>query len=184
MVGQEDINQPLNNFLDELQQFRKTTPYFFHAGETSILVELETLYAMKFNTILLSDGYGSESDLNLIDAILLDSRRIGHGFSLYKHPVLLKMVKSEGIALEICPLSNQVLRLVSDLRNHPAVYYVSESIPIVISSDDPGFWGSKGVSYDFYFALMAIAPSSTGIGFLKQIVWDSVRYDLFICEYQ
>nr|XP_019545562.2 adenosine deaminase 2-like [Aedes albopictus] len=156
LVGQEDINQPLTSFLDELQEFRKTTPYFFHAGETN--------------------GYGSEADLNLIDAIMLDSRRIGHGFSLYKHPVLRKLVKSEGIALEVCPLSNQVLRLVNDLRNHPAVYYVSESIPIVISADDPGFWDSKGVSYDFYYALMAIAPSSTGIGFLKQIVWDSVRY--------
>lgn len=85
------------------------------------------------------------------------------------------MIKSGGIALEICPISNQVLRLVDDLRNHPAVSYVSESIPIVISADDPGFWDSKGVSYDFYYALMAIAPSTTGIGFLKQIVWDSVR---------
>ncbi|XP_062540188.1 adenosine deaminase 2-like [Armigeres subalbatus] len=162
LVGQEDINKPLTTFLDELQQFRQTTPYFFHAGETN--------------------GYGSEADLNLIDAVLLDTRRIGHGFSLYKHPVLRKMIKSGGIALEICPISNQVLRLVDDLRNHPAVSYVSESIPIVISADDPGFWDSKGVSYDFYYALMAIAPSTTGIGFLKQIVWDSVRYSSLTSE--
>ncbi|XP_055544118.1 adenosine deaminase 2 isoform X2 [Wyeomyia smithii] len=154
LVGQEDINQPLTIFLDELRKFEATTPYFFHAGETN--------------------GYGSNADLNLIDAVLLNSRRIGHGYSLYKHPVLWKAVKSKGIALEVCPLSNQVLRLVTDLRNHPAVFFVSESIPIVIASDDPGFWDSKAVSFDYYYAFMAMAPTSAGIGFLKQIVWDSV----------
>lgn len=107
--------------------------------------------------------------------MLLNSRRIGHGYSLYKHPVLWKMVKQKGIALEICPLSNQVLRLVTDLRNHPAVFYVSESVPIVIAPDDPGFWDSVAVGFDFYYALMSLAPHSAGIGFLKQIVWDSVK---------
>ncbi|XP_058811662.1 adenosine deaminase 2-like isoform X2 [Topomyia yanbarensis] len=156
LVGQEDINQPLTIFMDGLRTFQKTTAYFFHAGETN--------------------GYGTEADLNLVDAILLNTRRIGHGYSLYKHPALWRAVKSKGIALEVCPLSNQVLRLVDDLRNHPAVFYVSESVPIVISCDDPGFWDSKGISYDFYYAFMAIASNSAGIGFLKQIVWDSVRY--------
>lgn len=156
LVGQEDINNPLVRFTDKLRKFEKTTPYFFHAGETN--------------------GYGSEADLNLVDAVLLNSRRIGHGYSLYKHPILWKMVKKKGIALEICPLSNQILRLVTDLRNHPAVFYVSESVPIVIAPDDPGFWDSLGVSYDFYYALMSLAPASAGIGFLKQIVWDSVKY--------
>ncbi|XP_055618268.1 adenosine deaminase 2-like [Toxorhynchites rutilus septentrionalis] len=156
LVGQEDINFPLNVFLKDLHEFQKSSLYFFHAGETN--------------------GYGSDADLNLIDAVLLNSRRIGHGYSLYKHPVLWRAVKSKSIPLEVCPISNQVLRLVNDLRNHPAVFYVSESVPIVISCDDPGFWDSKGVSYDFYYALMSIAPKTAGIGFLKQIVWDSVKY--------
>ncbi|XP_058449297.1 LOW QUALITY PROTEIN: adenosine deaminase 2-like [Malaya genurostris] len=156
LVGQEDINQPLSVFMDELQTSQKSTAYFFHAGETN--------------------GYGSAADLNLVDAMILNTRRIGHGYSLYKHSVLWRAIKSKGIALEVCPLSNQVLRLVDDLRNHPAVFYVSENIPIVISCDDPGFWDSKGISYDFYYAFMSIASSSAGIGFLKQIVWDSVRY--------
>ncbi|KAL9692873.1 hypothetical protein quinque_012158 [Culex quinquefasciatus] len=156
LVGQEDINNPLILFTDKLRKFEKTAPYFFHAGETN--------------------GYGSEADLNLVDAVLLNSRRIGHGYSLYKHPVLWKMVKQKGIALEICPLSNQVLRLVTDMRNHPAVFYVSESVPIVIAPDDPGFWDSVAVGFDFYYALMSLAPHSAGIGFLKQIVWDSVKY--------
>ncbi|XP_055612714.1 adenosine deaminase 2-like isoform X2 [Uranotaenia lowii] len=156
IVGQEDINKPLSNFIDELQQYKKSVSYYFHAGETN--------------------GYGNDADLNLIDAVLLNSRRIGHGYALFKHPVLRKIVKSKGIALEVCPISNQVLRLLSDLRNHPAVSFVSENLPLVISSDDPGFWDSIGVSYDFYYVFMAFAPRTAGIGFLKQIVWDSVRY--------
>lgn len=44
-----------------------------------------------------------------IDAILLGSLRIGHGFALAKHPTLLQLVKERDIAIEVNPLSNQVI---------------------------------------------------------------------------
>lgn len=39
---------------------------------------------------------------------MLNTARIGHGYALVKHPILWNAVKSRGIALEICPISNQV----------------------------------------------------------------------------
>jgi len=72
-------------------------PYYFHAGETAW-----------------TEG---RSEINLYDAILLNTTRIGipfiplthlilcwypgHGYALKNHPLLTQMVKSRGIALEV-----------------------------------------------------------------------------------
>ncbi|XP_036341199.1 adenosine deaminase 2-like [Rhagoletis pomonella] len=156
LIGQEDKGKALQAFASILQNLPKSAKYFFHAGETNWL--------------------GSSVDLNLVDAILLNTTRIGHGYSLMKHPLLSKAVKERDIALEISPLSNQVLNLVWDLRNHPGGYFMSENIPLVISNDDPGFWNAKGLSYDFYYAIMSFAPSNAGLKTLKSLVWNSIKY--------
>ena len=93
-----------------------------------------------------------------------------------KHPILWNAVKSRDIGIEVSPISNQVLKLEDDLRNHPAAFYISENIPIIICNDDPGFWGSKGLSYDFYYAYMAFAPAYSGLEFLKQLALNSIRF--------
>lgn len=35
LVGQEDLGNPLNNFIDELKELPKGAKFFFHAGNTS-----------------------------------------------------------------------------------------------------------------------------------------------------
>ena len=64
-------------------------------------------------------GTGNSTDHNLFDAVLLGTRRIGHGFSLYKHPLLIDMVKDKKILIESCPVSNEVLRLCGSIMSHP-----------------------------------------------------------------
>lgn len=113
LVGQEDKGKKLNTYVDKLKEISHNGRFFFHAGETNW-----------FNT---------GADVNLIDAILMNTKRIGHGYSLYKHPVLWAAFKEKDIAIEISPISNQVLHLVQDLRNHPAAFYISENVPIVVS---------------------------------------------------
>lgn len=39
---------------------------------------------------------------------MLGSKRIGHGYALSKHPLLLNIVKERDIAIEVNPISNQV----------------------------------------------------------------------------
>ena len=126
--------------------------------------------------------FGTNTDQNLVDAIFLDTKRIGHGYSLYKHPLLWEAVKARDIAIEVSPISNQVLHLVQDLRNHPASFYIAENIPIVICSDDGGFWGSKGLSHDFYYAFMAFTPQNAGLQVLKQLALNSIKYSAMTDE--
>jgi len=47
-------------------------------------------------------------DINLVDAVLLNSTRIGHGYAVTKHPVVQQLLATRQIPLEICPISNQV----------------------------------------------------------------------------
>ena len=128
---------------------RLTLPLYLHSGETN----------------------WTENE-NLLDAVLLGARRIGHGIALFKHPLLLQIARERGIAIEVCPISNQVLGYVADLRNHPAVLYINSGLPVVICPDDPGIWKCT-FSYDFYAAFMAWGLD---LKCLKQLAMNSLVY--------
>jgi adenosine deaminase CECR1 len=128
LVGQEDAGRPLKDLLPELFWFKKQCaqegidiPFFFHAGECL--------------------GDGSDTDQNLFDAVLLGTRRIGHGFSLYKHPLLIDMVKEKRILVESCPISNEVLRLCASVMSHPLPALLARGVACSLCNDDPAILG-------------------------------------------
>ncbi|XP_064634282.1 adenosine deaminase 2-like isoform X2 [Lineus longissimus] len=160
LVAWEQRGKPLIDFLDDLlypSQLKPPVnlPYFFHAGET--------------------DWDGTSVDYNLYDAVLLNCSRIGHGYAVVKHPKILKMLKEKDIPIEVNPISNQVLHLVDDLRNHPAAFLIANNYSIVVSSDDPGIWGSDPLSHDFYEIFMGSAGAKGDLRFLKQLAINSIR---------
>jgi adenosine deaminase CECR1 len=113
------------------------------------------------------------SSRNLYDAVLLNSRRIGHGFNLFRYPNLLEEVKNNDICLEINPISNQVLGFIRDLRLHPASTYLTRGVPCVISSDDPLIFDYKGLSYDFWEVFLAW---ELDLRKLKGLALNSLKY--------
>jgi adenosine deaminase CECR1 len=166
LVGQEDLGRPLRDLLPELFWFRKQCadegveiPFFFHAGETL--------------------GSGSETDHNLYDAVLLGTRRIGHGFSLYKHPLLIDLVRDKKILIESCPISNEVLRLCGSVTSHPLPALLARGVPCSLCNDDPAMLGqdTAGSTHDFWQALQGW--ENLGLAGLGSLAENSIRWSAF-----
>lgn len=166
LVGQEDLGRPLADLTPELFWFKKSCaengvdiPFYFHAGETL--------------------GDGDETDENLFDAILLGTRRIGHGFSLYKHPLLIDMVKEKRILVESCPISNEVLRLTGSIMSHPLPALLARGVPVALCNDDPAILGHghSGMTHDFWQALQGW--ENLGLDGLASLAENSVRWASF-----
>ncbi|KAN0077187.1 hypothetical protein V8E55_011042 [Tylopilus felleus] len=163
LVGQEDTNKPLIHYAESFLRFIEyqkqenvEIPFLFHAGETL--------------------GDGTMADMNLYDALLLGTKRIGHGFSLVKHPRLMTMCREQKIAVEVCPISNEILRLTSSMATHPLPALMSQGVPVVLASDDPAMFNNMGLSFDFYQVL--VTSEVTGLITLGQIARDSITYSM------
>lgn len=156
LVGQEDLGFPTKEFLHELAEAKGDLDFFFHAGETN--------------------WNGMSSDENLIDAIALGTKRIGHGFALFKHPYLIKEIVKRDIAIEVNVISNHVLKLVDDVRNHPLAWFLAQGLPVVLSSDDPGTWEAEPITHDFYVAFVAVASKHADLRVLKKLALNSLYY--------
>lgn len=127
----------------------------FHAKTFLRMDSLEAAMGVEL-PLYLHDGESDWASVaNLYDAVLLGTRRIGHGFNLFRFPHLLERVKADNICVEISPLSNQILGYLRDLRIHPASTYLRRGVDCVISSDDPLIFNYKGLSYDFWSVYMA-----------------------------
>lgn len=166
LVGQEDPGRPLADLTPELFWFKKRCmeeavdiPFFFHAGETL--------------------GDGDQTDENLFDAVLLGTRRIGHGFSLYKHPLLVDMVKEKKILIESCPVSNEILRLTSSILSHPLPALLARGVACTLCNDDPAILGQggSGMTHDFWQALQGW--ENLGLEGLASLAENSVRWATF-----
>lgn len=89
------------------------------------------------------------------DVFQMAATRVDHGLELFKSPKLLEDYKMANIAIELCPISNQLLRYITDLREHPDQSYLVGGLLVSLNSDDPAIYGYQGVSFDFLEAVVA-----------------------------
>lgn len=128
-MGHEEMGYEIKKFIPEFLSFRQKCneqnldiPFLFHCGETLQV--------------------GDKVDGNLFDAVLLDAKRVGHGYALARHPLLIKMFKEKGIAVESCPISNEVLGLTSTVAGHHLPTLLANDVPCTINSDNATFYQS------------------------------------------
>lgn len=157
LVAEEDRGNTIDFYADcwkKLDALENETSYqlplFLHAGESN-----------------------SIKNKNLYDAVLLKSKRIGHGLNLVHYPSLVQEVVKNDILVEVNPLSNKILGYIPDLRNHPARILLNNDVQCSISSDDPGVFGYEGLSYDFFMAFVAWELDLKAI---KKLVFNSIEY--------
>lgn len=127
LVGHEEMGHELKKFVPEFLEFRKKCneqyldiPFLFHCGETLQV--------------------GDDVDGNLYDAILLNSKRIGHGYAIARHPLLMKIFKEKNIAIESCPISNEILGLTPTMAGHHLPTLLANDVPCTINSDNATFY--------------------------------------------
>ncbi|KAI8822899.1 uncharacterized protein EV422DRAFT_522623 [Fimicolochytrium jonesii] len=160
LVGHE-VTRSLDEVLQTLVQGQRTAkragvslPLVLHAGETQ--------------------RCGPAPDANLVDALLLGTKRIGHGIALSRHPGLIKRVIDQNIAVEVAPISNQMLGYVKDLREHPVIDLLLSGVQVTLAPDDPMLYGYEGVTPDYYQVYMAF--ESLDLRSLKQLSLNGITF--------
>ncbi|KAK3606695.1 hypothetical protein CHS0354_004672 [Potamilus streckersoni] len=173
LAAEEDRGYSLMFFQEEflsLLEAHQKLPYFFHAGETNWPDDLLT-------SMHPEDPFSTPA--NLYDAIVLGTKRIGHGIALANHPYLMEVLKSKNIAIEANPVSNMMLGYVQDQRHHPAITYFRYGVPVVISADDPATFGYDSFTIDWYEAFMAWGLN---LADLRQLANNSLQYSAMSAE--
>ncbi|KAF7904325.1 hypothetical protein EAF00_001659 [Botryotinia globosa] len=160
LVGHEEMGNELRHFVPEFLAFRRKCrdqkleiPFLFHCGET-----LEV---------------GGKVDGNLFDAILLNAKRIGHGYAVARHPILMEIFKEKKIAIESCPISNEVLGLTPNIAGHNLPVLLANDVPCTINSDNATFYRSS-LSHDFYQVM--VGSESMSLHGWKQLAQWSLEY--------
>jgi adenosine deaminase CECR1 len=131
LVGAEDRPNHIGFYATELLDMVKqcdaegiNIPFMFHAGET----------------LIDTGGSKDPQKSNLYDAVLLNAKRVGHGFSLLKHPLLVDEFKKRNICIELCPTSNELLHLCRNIKEHPYPEILAAGIPCTVNSDNPSLF--------------------------------------------
>lgn len=153
LVNEEDRAMPLKAFAPMLLKVKKRFPdmkLYIHGGESI-----------------------NSSNENLIDAYLLGVSRVGHGLNLYRYPDLHLRYKEREICLEVCPVSNQRLGYVKDVRNHPATEYLRSGVPISLCSDDPSYMENETLTDDFFAGVISW---NLNLADIKQLALNSLMY--------
>jgi len=179
LVGDEEECSHNKVFLENLLYLRGLKyDLFLHSGE--ILKNYE------------------QTDPNLLDAILLESKRIGHGINIHKYPELIDLANathlqpkrsksrsksksksknkaktktSTGICLEICPLSNYFIWNYQPHSN-PGLFLINQ-LPVTIGNDDPNKFGYVHLAYD-YLTIFKYWNLTTQK--LKELLINSINY--------
>lgn len=95
---------------------------------------------MDFKLVAHAGEEGPVSYVNeALNMLLID--RIDHGNKITDDHKLIEQVVSQRIPLTMCPLSNQKLGVVKDLKNHPIKGLLDKNVLVTVNSDDPAYFG-------------------------------------------
>ena len=72
----------------------------------------------------------------------LGARRVQHGVRAAEEPEVLRLLAERGICCDIALTSNECLKVVPSLAEHPLRRFLEAGVPVTLSTDDPPFFGT------------------------------------------
>jgi adenosine deaminase CECR1 len=131
MVGREDNDKGHpRRFLSTLRELRQQyggVKLSIHAGEVD------------------------EPNAHVRETLLLGADRIGHGLNLIADDDTMRLMRHGQYLVEINLISNLLLGYVQDYSQHPFPEYLRTGIPVALSTDDRGMWGTT-LTDEFFVA--------------------------------
>lgn len=73
---------------------------------------------------------------NVLEAVQLGTKRIGHGIALYKDADARRVIAQKGIALELCPVSNLQTKAISHWEDYPFRMFMDEGLKVTVNTDN------------------------------------------------
>jgi adenosine deaminase len=90
---------------------------------------------------------------------VLEVDRIDHGNRSLEDPRLVDRLRSEGMTLTVCPLSNLKLCVVQDMAHHPLKRMLEFGLKPTVNSDDPAYFGGYvGANFEAVADGVGLAP--------------------------
>jgi adenosine deaminase len=93
------------------------------------------------------EAAGAESVWGALRVLKVD--RIGHGTRAAEDERLMDVLASEGVPIEMCPLSNLRTGVISDLEAHPIRRFFARGVRVTVNTDDPKMFGNS-LAEEFY----------------------------------
>lgn len=91
---------------------------------------------------------------------ILKVERIDHGVRAIDDPALVERLARERIALTVCPLSNQKLKVYPDLRDHGLKQLLDAGVAVTLHSDDPAYFGGyMNANWEAIFTALPLTAS-------------------------
>ncbi|PYQ24389.1 MAG: adenosine deaminase [Acidobacteria bacterium] len=118
-LGGPEAGHPRARFTPWFERARKAGyPAVAHAGETG----------------------GAE---HVRQAVLeLRVRRVQHGVRAVEDPEVLRLLAARGICCDVALTSNECLKVVPSVKEHPLRRMMAAGVPVTLSTDDPPFFGT------------------------------------------
>lgn len=107
-----EAQYPMTEFMELFRKTKKLgMPFTIHAGEC-------------------------QNVQNIIDAVSVGTKRIGHGIAMRKNQAVQEMVRKAEIGIEMCPISNLQTKAVETDQDYPIREFLDAGILVTINTDN------------------------------------------------
>ncbi|MDR1017618.1 MAG: adenosine deaminase [Lachnospiraceae bacterium] len=107
-----EVGFPTSNFFSLFEEVKALGyPFTFHAGEQG-------------------------DPQNILDAIEMGAKRIGHGIAMKGYPEIQKLCRDKGIGVEMCPISNIQTKAVKTVEDYPIKEFLGNGVLVSINTDN------------------------------------------------